>query len=208
MKKCMIFIAIFMGLLLFANSSYGEGLTEKEWNIYYDYKEADHSILDSPITAMNTQKDDVLDKYNLTTNEIEDIVSQGEAQKLTEKQLKIYGEYNKKEREITKRYNSLSDKINVEVGTQYGLTGKEVDEIIDTFYYYKYARNENRSPVEQREYDEVKGIGEAYTERLDSLEAAEKEEIKALRKEIATKNNIPVGEVLDIAEKGKTQSRK
>lgn len=208
MKKCMIFIAIFMGLLLFANSSYGEGLTEKEWNIYYDYKEADHSILDSPITAMNTQKDDVLDKYNLTTNEIEDIVSQGEAQKLTEKQLKIYGEYNKKEREITKRYNSLSDKINVEVGTQYGLTGKEVDEIIDTFYYYKYARNENRSPEEQREYDEVKGIGEAYTERLDSLEAAEKEEIKALRKEIATKNNIPVGEVLDIAEKGKTQSRK
>ncbi|MFC1570854.1 hypothetical protein ACFL4E_03625, partial [Candidatus Omnitrophota bacterium] len=168
MKKYMMFIAIFIGLLLLASSSYCEGLTEKECKIYYDYKEADQAITDAPLTAMNTQIDDVLEKYNLTTNEIEDIVSQGEAQKLTKKQLEIYAEYKKKEKPITKKYKSLSDKKNVEVGAQYGLTAKEVNKAIDAFYYYKYAHKENLAPEEQREYEEVKEVGEAYNKRLDA----------------------------------------
>jgi hypothetical protein len=99
-----------MWVMLLVCSVYAADLTEKERKIYYDYMEADQAIMDAPLTRMNTQKEDVYDKYNLTLREAEDIVSRGEAQKLTGKDLKIYAYYSKKEKMILDRYRKGSRK--------------------------------------------------------------------------------------------------
>ena len=206
MKKYTIFIAISISMFLFANISYGKDLTEKEWKIYYSYKEAGRAIAESPVTSISTSVDDVNEKYNLTNNEMEDLISRGESQKLTKKQRKIYDDLSKKQKKIEKAYQPRYKKTNADLASEYGITKKELERISGTAMYYTYdmTPEEELTAEDKKDYAENKKVFTEYRKRKDSLDAEKESEIRAMQQKIADKHNIPIGEVIDILEKGRS----
>ncbi|MFC1480401.1 hypothetical protein ACFL5Y_03025 [Candidatus Omnitrophota bacterium] len=204
MKKHSVIMTVFLSTVLFASISYCENLTERQWKIYYDYKEADQKVLEADSTSMGWEVEDVYDKYDLTTNEMEEIVERGKAQKLTDKQRKIYDEFTERQKEIEERYEPVYDKVDAEIMSEYGINKGELSYIAGSALYYVYdtVPAGDLTEEDKKDYAKNKEIFEKYRKKRDAVDAQKEAEIKSARRDLAEKYNTRSIVIIDICEKG------
>ncbi|MFH1593436.1 MAG: hypothetical protein ABID09_01905, partial [Candidatus Omnitrophota bacterium] len=194
----------FLSAFLLANISYCENLTEREWEIYYDYKEAVQKVSEEEISAMGWAVEDVYDKYNLTTDEVGDILKRGKAQKLTDKQRKIYDEFTEKQKEIEEKYEPVYDKADAEIMSEYGINEDQLRDIAGNALYYAYdmVPEGDLTEEDKKGYAKNKEIFEKYRNKKDAVDVQKEAEIKNARKDLADKYKTRSIVVVDICEKG------
>lgn len=206
MKKILV-LTLLLCVFCYHSASADEELTEREWEIYYDYEEALERVSDGEEDLLGFS-DRVAERHNITYDEAHAIHDRGESIKLTDRQWEIYDEYARKRKEIKDEYKPIYEGIMEEVAAKYGMTTKKLDESLGTYYYYKYVLlPEHRTAEVQKETEEINAIYKSYSDRHDPVERREKQEIRDLEESLASKYGIRRIAVVDIYIKGNSQAR-
>lgn len=94
MKKRLILTIVFFGAFLFASLSFGQNLTERESEIYYDYLEGVFSVTDiSSPEETDRVNERLISKYGITKKEMLDIIDKVYEQEPTQWEWKVGNEY-------------------------------------------------------------------------------------------------------------------
>ncbi|MFC1576344.1 hypothetical protein ACFL3J_01590 [Candidatus Omnitrophota bacterium] len=142
MKKCFIFSIILVSAFLCVTISYSQEFTQRETQIYYDLVTEQGTVEEVDLSGEQRVERfkkidaDIASKYNISARELSEIENKAFYRKLTEKEMAIAAERNKRVDALTDNYTDKDyATLLKEVGDKYGVSPYVVEEINGRWCY-------------------------------------------------------------------------
>ena len=203
-----IFILLLFSGSLLSQPAQARELTERERNIYTEYKDLFNERVGDQITEpeFESRTNSLLEKYNTTEDEVLEIYyyeAEG-LSRLTQKEQEIADDFDKKAAPIRAESKSKQDQMRQDLINEYGLSVEEFDDISTNYYYVKlylvYVYGEDNLPAENKEtYLTYKEMMEDFSDRMGIITDEQDKALNSLREDLAAKYNTTTENIINIA---------